>query len=329
MPTLAESELLRLREHEPGEGANHPRELALEGTGYKVVGASLLLLSSSAYYLQCVASIPSEAVGALAASLLPALLKLFHSLTYKQVLCAGAMRPDSAGLKSILAKHLALASQSLGLVLSLLPHLKAILAAYVPATQKEALLAEMDSTLADYDKHQSELFHKFVTMLEERRRGYVKTLPEQLAPSEERRRPEATSCAKQCVHDMLNMHNRLQPLLSRAQLLVVFERILADLDAGLLGAYRAADVSALFARQCIVADVLHLRQVTCMACSSMHPMHVCARASSSSMHPVHVRTRASSHGKTCCPCGRRSASSTSPSPTACAPSSSPTPSRSA
>ncbi len=50
-------------------------------------------------------------VGAQVAHLLPALLKLFHTLAYKQVLMAGAMRPESAALKSITFKHLALASQ--------------------------------------------------------------------------------------------------------------------------------------------------------------------------------------------------------------------------
>ena len=99
------------------------------------------------------------------------------------------MRPDSAaGIKVITAKHLALASQALGLVLALLPHLKAILAAYVPEGQRE-LLNGADEAAVDYEKHQDQLFTKFVTMLEERRKGYVVSLTQQLSPSEERRRP--------------------------------------------------------------------------------------------------------------------------------------------
>ena len=90
-----------------------------------------------AHYMQCVASL--KTVGPKVANFLPSLLKLFHTLCYKQVLMAGAMRPESAGLKSINFKHLALASQSLGLVLALLPHLKVILAAYVPEAQRSLL----------------------------------------------------------------------------------------------------------------------------------------------------------------------------------------------
>lgn len=258
VPTLAESELLRLRdvEQEAASGAP-PREILVEGVGYKVVGASLLLLTMVAHYMQCVSSL--QTVGPQVAHLLPALLKLFHTLCYKQVLMAGAMRPESAGLKSITFRHLALASQSLGLLLALLPHLKAILAAYVPEAQR-ALLAEADSATADLEKHQQALFSKFVSILEERRRTHVAALGDALAPSEERRRPEPSACVKAVAKDILSMHKQLQPLLSRAQLHTVFVQVLQAFDEGLLASYKAVDTTALFTRQCIVADVLYLRQ---------------------------------------------------------------------
>ena len=233
-----------------------PRELLVEGVGYKVVGASLLLLSMGSHYMQCVASL--QTVGAQVAHLLPSLLKLFHTLTYKQVLMAGAMRPESAALKSITFKHLALASQSLGLVLALLPHLKAVLAAYVPDAQR-GLLKEVDAAGADYERHQQDLFSKFVSILEERRRTHVAGLNEALQPSEERRRPEPSGCVKAVAKDIMSMHKQLQPLLSRTQLHTVFVQVLQAFDQGLLGAYKGVDTSALFSRQCILADVLFLR----------------------------------------------------------------------
>jgi vacuolar protein sorting-associated protein 54 len=258
VPQLAESELERLREHEaPAESAGTPREILVEGVGYKVVGSSLLLLTMIAHYMQCVAAL--QTVGPQVAHLAPALLKLFHTLCYKQVLMAGAMRPESAGLKSITFKHLALASQSLGLFLGLMPHLKAILAAYLPEAQR-ALLREADSAIADYERHQQELFSKFVSILEERRRTHVSTLADALAPSEDRRRPEPSACIKAVAKDIVSMHKQLQPLLSRQQLHTVFVQVLHAFDGGLLGSYKALDTSALFTRQCIVADVLYLRQ---------------------------------------------------------------------
>lgn len=128
----------------------------------QVVSSGLLLLNIIAYYMQCLAHL--QTVSTQVAHLLPALLKLFHSQVYKQVLQAGALRKDSAGLKSIAAKHLALASQSLGVVLALFPHLKAIVAAYLPEGQR-ALLREMDSALSDYEAHQQQLFAKYVNCI--------------------------------------------------------------------------------------------------------------------------------------------------------------------
>lgn len=258
VPTMAESELLQLQDQAPVEAETNLEELSVEGTGYKVVASSLLLLSTAAYYMQCVVSL--QTVGAQVAQLLPALLKLFHEITYKQVLHGGAMRSDSAaGLKIITAKHLALASQALGIVLALLPHFKAILAAYMPENQR-ALLKVADEAAADYESHQDQLLTKLVVMLEERRKTHVARLAQQLSPSEERRRPEPTDSVKLVVKDLVHMHKVLVPLLSRQQLNSVFEKLLAIFDDGQLAAYKSVDMSVLFTRQSIVADVLHLKQ---------------------------------------------------------------------
>ena len=145
---------------------------------------------------------------------------------------------------------------------ALRPHLKAILAAYVDAPADgapKALLREVDSATADYEKHQADLFAKFVAILDDRRKSHLASLEKQLLPSEERRRPEASGAIKAVVKDIVQMHKQLRDLLSRPQLHTVFAQVLAALDAGLLGAYKQVDASALFTRQCIVADVLHLR----------------------------------------------------------------------
>jgi vacuolar protein sorting-associated protein 54 len=145
VPKIQEAELLKLREAEPtADKANVAKELIVDGAAYKAVSSGLLLLSMVTHYMQCLAHL--QTVATHVAQKLPALLKLFHTTAYQQVLRAGAMRPDSAGLKSISAKHLALSSQSLGMFLALMPHIKAVLAAYVPEAQR-TLLKEMDSAV--------------------------------------------------------------------------------------------------------------------------------------------------------------------------------------
>lgn len=69
--------------------------------------------------------------------------QVFNSRATQLVLGAGAIH-SAAKLKSISAKHLALCSQSLGLVRSLIPYMKAALATRLPQ-KHHLLLAQMDA----------------------------------------------------------------------------------------------------------------------------------------------------------------------------------------
>lgn len=70
-------------------------------------------------------------------------MQVFNSRATQLVLGAGAIH-SAAKLKSISAKHLALCSQSVGLVRSLIPHVKAALATRLPQ-KHHLLLAQMDT----------------------------------------------------------------------------------------------------------------------------------------------------------------------------------------
>jgi len=258
VPKLLESDLVRLRDAEHRDDQpSAAKEIIVSGVGYKVVGSGLLLLTVLTQCLQCIASMQS--VASQVAIMLPFILKAFHTKTFQQVLMAGAMRPESAGLKTINARHIALASQSLGMVLALLPHLKAILAAYVPESQRR-LLKEMVSATDDFEEHQQQLFSKLVSILEELRREHMKTIKEALAPDESRRQPAPSANIKQVAKNLGNMYKQLQPLLTRQQLHTVFEQILTTFDAGLLEAYKTVDIAPAYSRQCIVQDVHHIRE---------------------------------------------------------------------
>lgn len=71
-----------------------------------------------------------------------------------------------ARLKSISARHLGVASQSLELAMTLLPHIKAALAAHFSDRQK-ALLGEFDRVLRDFAEHNEKIFSKFTAIVEE------------------------------------------------------------------------------------------------------------------------------------------------------------------
>ena len=69
-----------------------------------------------------------------------------------------------------------------------MPHLKAILAAYLPEAQR-LLLREIDSAIVDFEQHQQQLFDKLVSILDEKRLAtHMPTLAPALVPSADRAR---------------------------------------------------------------------------------------------------------------------------------------------
>ncbi|KAG0942041.1 hypothetical protein G6F57_004640 [Rhizopus arrhizus] len=101
------------------------------------------------------------------------LLKLFNSRVCQVILGAGAMQ--SAGLKNITAKHLALASQSIGVMVVLVPKLKECMESYVSSKQAN-LLSEFDRIVNDYTNHQNEIHTKLVAIMNERFTAHVKAM---------------------------------------------------------------------------------------------------------------------------------------------------------
>lgn len=91
----------------------------------------------------CSLLLPSSLSSSLLSCTPCCLQKVFNSRATQLVLGAGAIH-SAANLKSISAKHLALCSQSLGLVLTLIPHMRAALATCLPQKHR-LLLAQMDT----------------------------------------------------------------------------------------------------------------------------------------------------------------------------------------
>ncbi|GHJ85637.1 hypothetical protein NliqN6_2039 [Naganishia liquefaciens] len=100
-------------------------------------------------------------------------LKSFNSRTCQVVLGAGAMR--SAGLKNITAKHLALASQSLSIIISLTPYLREFVRRHLNPKQAVVLI-EFDKLKRDYQEHQYEIHAKLISIMADRLTVHCSTL---------------------------------------------------------------------------------------------------------------------------------------------------------
>ena len=135
--------------------------LQLGGVPFACVASSLLLLRTLAQYVEFAAAMPSLATEALHRAL--EALKLFNSRSCALVLGAEALQ-SSAGLRSITAKHLGLASLQLRLALALLPHVRSALGRALPPSRQALLLTALDRCDSDLKLHRTELHTKLLLL---------------------------------------------------------------------------------------------------------------------------------------------------------------------
>jgi vacuolar protein sorting-associated protein 54 len=150
---------------EAGDKKRDVRPVMIDGVPYRVVWSCLLLCEQVLVYLEMsniLVCVSSEMVARETAPKIADLLRLFDTRTRLLVLGAGAIQ-SAARLKSISAKHLAFAAQSLGLIRSLLPHIRAALLAVLPPVH-HLLLSELDRVTHDYIDHHSLIVNKLVTI---------------------------------------------------------------------------------------------------------------------------------------------------------------------
>ncbi|TBU35477.1 Vps54-domain-containing protein [Dichomitus squalens] len=158
--------------------ANAPtKHLRVEERAYFAVSATLDVLVLLLDYLKVIVNLPLLTIDTM--SRIIELLKSFNSRTCQVVLGAGAMR--SAGLKNITAKHLALASQSLAIMISLIPYIRETFRRHL--SQKQAvMLIEFDKLKRDYQEHQNEIHAKLIAIMGDRLTAHIRTLQVRLPP---------------------------------------------------------------------------------------------------------------------------------------------------
>ena len=220
-----------------GSGREKMADAEVEGVRYKVVWSSLLLLEMVMDDVACAAhfqTLARNVVGKVSE-----LLRLFNTRSTHLVLGAGAIH-SAARLKSINAKHLAIVTQCIALVLAVLPHIRAALMAQLPAKQ-HTLLYDLDKIKVDYHDHSEKILSKLVSIIG----GIVEhSLVPRIANTDfDARATKASSSAEHVVASMeccafldsvvtntRKMHQVLLSMLPPELLRDVFSRIFAYLD---------------------------------------------------------------------------------------------------
>lgn len=230
------------------------KSIHARGQSYHCVNCGLILLKMISEYINI-----SNALPALATEIVhrvAEILKLFNSRSCQLVLGAGAMQV--AGLKSITAKHLALASQTISLFYALIPDIRKMLAVHIPDSRKSLLLTEVDRVRQDYRVHKDEIHSKLVAIMKDRL--LTVHLPTLLQAVETWNRPDegdnqASPFAKGLTKEVGVLHRVLAPLLLEQDVRSIFTRIVLLFHSVLADAYAKVDVSTPQARSRLYRDV--------------------------------------------------------------------------
>lgn len=149
------------------------RPATIESDIFILPNSAILCLHGLEPFLELITGIPSL-TSDIAASLL-SYLQLFNSRCTQLILGAGATR--SVGLKNITTKHLALASQALSFISTLIPHIREFVRRHMgsgPAVG--TLMGEFDKVRRLYQEHQNNISDKLVDIMAGRAATHVKAM---------------------------------------------------------------------------------------------------------------------------------------------------------
>lgn len=198
----------------PANSNNGPprNTLLFNGKQFVVTSTLLLVIKIVVEYCQCVVDIPVMSKDILTKTVEN--LKKFNEGTCQLVLLAGAIK--NIGLKTITAKHLGIASQSLSAVLELLPWVRSIFVVHLPKTQ-HLLLDQVNNLETDIQDHINQIFSKLINIMGDVYRSHLQNWqPKPPTPS-----PAISTVTRQTI----KLHEALCSILQPSEIQTVFRGV--------------------------------------------------------------------------------------------------------
>ncbi|KAH7318482.1 Vps54-like protein-domain-containing protein [Stachybotrys elegans] len=156
-----------------GSGKEKARTATIDEQQFVLPNPAVLCLEGIAEFLHLVTGIPMMATEV--GSSLVAYLNMFNSRCTQLILGAGATK--SAGLKNITTKHLALASQALAFIATLIPHIREFVRRHAGSgVGVSNLMGEFDKVRRLLQEHQDNIHQKLVQIMEGRAALHAKTM---------------------------------------------------------------------------------------------------------------------------------------------------------
>ena len=232
--------------HDAVVESEQQRQLLVGSDSYFVVRASGQVIELLSDYARVIVNMPTFAVEAL--GWVVEFLKQFNSRTCQVVLGAGAMR--SAGLKNITARHLAIAAQSLSLMMALVPSLRELLKRHLKPSQF-VLLSDFDKLQNDFREHQYEIHAKLVSIMGDRVQVHSKAL----ANTDVNKCDGHLQPIQDLVRETGTLFRVMTQFLQPAVVQTISTRVFTDIDMRMAHAITAVDVRTLDAHKLLISDV--------------------------------------------------------------------------
>ncbi|KAL8045550.1 hypothetical protein ABFX02_08G121400 [Erythranthe guttata] len=237
-------------------GKSALRMLYIRGVGYHMVNCGLYLVKMMSEYIDmnnCLPTLSAEVVHRVAE-----ILKLFNSRTAHLVLGANALQVS--GLRSITARHLAMASQVISFTYAILPEIRRSLLFKVPETYKGLLQSELDRVATDYKNHRDEIHSKLVQIMRERLLVHLRSLPQIL---EGWNRSEDTDLqpsqfARSLTKEVGYLLRTLSKHLHEEDVQVIFGQVVIILHSQIYDAFSRLEISTPQAKRSLLCEVQHV-----------------------------------------------------------------------
>ncbi len=241
-----------------------PSSLQVEGKSFRVVWSVMLLVEVCLSYLEVSSNFPAVTTDII--SKVVELFKLFDIRAKQLVLGAQAIQ-SAARLKNISAKHLSTTAQSVGLLLSLLPHARAALLAQLPP-KHHMLLTELDRVSHALIDHHNQLLSKFVGIVGD----FVDSSSQRLKAVDWDRFQGQSEYFEEVLRNVSALHRVLHSSLPPEQVQEVFSRIFALLNRKIPAHFEDIAPATQTGKQRILDEVAHLvtafsllKQIDCSA----------------------------------------------------------------
>lgn len=244
-----------------GSTKRSPQNVFVNNSSYFVSQISLLVTRACADYLKLVSLLPAFSFD-LAVSTID-LVTNFNNKTRQMILGAGLTRINTGkepSSRRVTARHLAMGSECLRLIGSLMPFIRKYFERHIPTKiTSNSVLEDMDKLASDLSYHQHEMYRKIVSILADK----VKDCCKEIIATDWQKVPEDSDpsrCIRDLVSNTVKISQILDDYIPKIAAFNIMSEIFDIYKARLLEAYASIDLETIQQRNAVLRDLVFLKE---------------------------------------------------------------------